>query len=405
LRGNSVTRSRLKKITLLFFIVLLYPCCGSNRISIERITEEGVEVVLNQIDPYTLKGEPSSLTLEEELSIDTADDSVAELGLTDIWAVNVDNAGNIYLWNSPRSTENLVYKFNSNGKFQKSFLKRGQGPDEIQSPNLPIVTSINEFVVTDYFPKKLIYLNFEGEKIKEVALKSRAWIVYPLVGGNYFVTETIQAPNGAYSDHRMVLYNSSMEELKQLMIYREDDPRTATEVNGTMIDRPYLLWAVSKDRIYVGDNDQREYEILVCDFDGNLLRKIRRDYLPVEVTDEYKKSVLAPYDKSPMAMVRDIAKRIVFPKYMPPYQSLFCDDEGRLYVMTFEQDEYSESYIVDVFNPVGFFIHQTSIGNYAVWERIVASHLVIIAKNNKVYCRRRDEGGYMKLVVYKMIWN
>jgi len=394
----------LKKMTYMLFIVPFIWSCGTQKSGPERTIEDRVEVVLNQIEPYKLRGEPSALTLEEELSIDTADDVVAELGLTDIWAINVDDAGNIYLWNSPRSTENLVYKFNSKGEFQKSFLKIGQGPDEIQSPNLPIITSNDEFVVTDYFPGKMIYLDFEGEKIKVIALKSPAWILYPLVGGNYFVTETQQAPNGAYTDHRMVLYNSSMEELKQLTINREDDIRTAMEVKGTMIDRPYLLWAVSQDRIYVGDNDRREYEILVYDFDGNLLRKVRREYPPVEVTDEYKESVLAPYDKSPVAMVRDIAKRIVFPKYMPPYQSLFCDDEGRLYVMTFEPDEYAESYIVDVFNPDGVFIHQTSFGNYAEWERIVASHLVIIAKNNRIYCRRRDESGYMELVVYKMIW-
>ena len=69
-----------------------------------------------------------------------------------------------------------------------------------------------------------------------------------------------------------------------------------------------------------------------------------------------------------------------------------------------EQDETAESYIVDVYNPDGVFIHQTSFGNYAEWERIVASHLVIIAKNKRVYCRRCDEGGYMELVVYMMIW-
>lgn len=394
----------MKKITAIFLIMPFISFCGTNKNGAERIIEDGVEVVLNQMEPSTLKGEPSSLTLEEEISIDTEHDSVAELGLTDIWAMNVDDAGYIYLWNSPRSTENLVYKFNSNGEFQKSFLKRGQGPDEIQSPNLPIITTNNEFVVTDYFPKKLIYLNFEGEKIKEVTLESRAWIVYPLVGENYFITETKQASNGAYSDNRMMLYDSNMEELKQLMFYREDDFRTATEIKGTMIDRPYLLWAISKDKIFVGDNDQREYEILVYDFDGNLLRKIRREYQAVEVSDEYRKNVLAPYDKSPIAMVRDIAKKIVFPKYMPPYQSLFCDDEGRLFVMTFEKDVNSESYIVDIYNPDGVFIHQTSFGNYAKWGKLVSGHLVIIAKNNKVYCRRRKESGYVELIVYKMIW-
>lgn len=394
----------MKKLSTLLCIIPFLLHCGPRQDIVERIMEDGIEVVLNHLEPYTVEGASSSLTLIEEISIDTGDDSVAELGLTDIWAINVDGSGNIYLWNSPRSKENLVHKFDPNGNFLKSFLKRGQGPDEVQSPNLPIITVKNDFVVTDYFPKKLLYLSFDGEIKQEVSLETRALIVYPLENGNFFVNETRQEPSGAYSDDIMNLYNSEMKEIKQLLFYREEDFRTASKMKATMIDRPYILWAISANRIFVGDNDQSVYEVDVYDHDGNIVRKIRKEFMPVGVSDEYKKNILGPLEKSPNATVRDVAKRIFFPKYMPPYQSLFCDDQGHIFVMTFEVDEASKSYICDVFNPEGIFISRVSFGNYAEWEKIIAGSLVIIAKNNKVYCRTRKDSGYVNLVVYKMTW-
>lgn len=242
----------MRNSIIMFVIVLLMFSCGQKQASVERIVEDGVEVVINHLEPYKIKDQPSSLSLEKEFSIDTEDDSIAALGLTDIWAINVDSSGNIYLLNSPRSTENLVYKFDSNGTFQKSFLKRGQGPGEVQSPTFPIITEDDEFVFFDYFPRKLLFLNFSGEIIREVSFKARILVVYPLENGNYFVEESRRSSTGAYTDILMVLYNHEMKEIQRLMLYREEDPRSAAKIKGTMIDRPYMLWAILKGKIYVG---------------------------------------------------------------------------------------------------------------------------------------------------------
>lgn len=53
--------------------------------------EEGVEVVVNHVEPYKLKGEPGNLILLKVLSIDTERDDIAESGLTDIGAFDVDS--------------------------------------------------------------------------------------------------------------------------------------------------------------------------------------------------------------------------------------------------------------------------------------------------------------------------
>ena len=394
----------MKKIFLLILILSLLIYCGPKREEVEKVIEDGIEVVINHSEPYKIKGQPKALYLEKEFSIDTEEDTIAALGLVDIWATCVDSKGNIFLLNSPRTKENLAYKFDSNGTFQKSFLKRGQSPEEVQSPTLPIITERGEFVITDYFPRKMFYLNFEGEIIKEISFKSQVWLAYPLENGNYFVQESIRSSEGAYTDNLMVLYNREMKKIQQLMLYREEDPRSAAKIKGTMIDRPYMLWAISKGRIYVGFNDQSEYEILVFDYEGNLIRKIRKEYSPVEVSDEYKRKILDPYEKHPNVIVQDIAKRIYFPKYMPPYQSFFCDDEGRLFVMTFEEGPHKGEYICDIFDPEGHFISRVGLGNFAKWDNVVQSQLVVIAKQSRIYCIQQKDSGFKELVVYRMIW-
>lgn len=319
-------------------------------------------------------------------------------------AINVDPKGNMYLWNSFTTKENLAYKFDSNGAFQNTFFKRGQGPGEMQSPTLPIITESGEFVITDYFPRKLLFFDFGGSVVKEVSFKTRIWIVYPLENGNCFAEEARRAEDGTYTDNLMLLYDHEMREIQQLMNYREEDLWSAVEIKGTMIERPFMLWAISKGKIYVGNNDQQEYEILVYDYEGHLLRKIKKEYSPVEVSDEYKRKILDPYEKHPNVLVRDIAKKIYFPKYMPPYQSFFCDDEGRLFVMTFEEGTNKGEFIYDVFDPEGRFTSRVGLGNYGDWDVIVLSQLVVIDKQNRLYCIQQKESGYKELVVYKMNW-
>ena len=124
----------------------------------------------------------------------------------------------------------------------------------------------------------------------------------------------------------------------------------------------------------------------------------------MEVTEDFKRKILDPYKKNPNEIVRDITNRIYFPKYMPPYKSLFSDDEGRLFVMTFEERESSGEYICDIFDPEGRFINRVGLGNYAKWGNVFGGQLVVIAKQNRIYCIQQKESGYKELVVYNMRW-
>ena len=85
---NKLRKEKCFKIAKIIFctlIILISIFCGSpQQVEIERILEDGVEVVINHLDPYELKTEPAALTLEEMLTIDFEIDTIAELGVADV---------------------------------------------------------------------------------------------------------------------------------------------------------------------------------------------------------------------------------------------------------------------------------------------------------------------------------
>ncbi len=150
-------------------------------------------------------------------------------------------------------------------------------------------------------------------------------------------------------------------------------------------------WSVSKRNVYVG-NEERGYEIWVYDLDGNLIRKIKKEYKKVPISEEYKKKRL---ERTP-----DYLKKMTFfPDYFPPYQSFFTDDGGRLFVMTYEKGENPGEFMIDIFNHEGVFVGRKSINAWVsdsfLWAKI---------KRNLLYCLQEKESGYKKLVVYRMKW-
>ena len=118
--------NNLRILFLGIFIMSLSVGCGKQE-GVERYLEDGVEIIVNHLEPYTIKGELTSLHLEEQFTIDTEKEEIAKIGLFEIGGFDIDSEGKIYIFPDTRSDENLVYKFDQDGKFIKAFGKRGQG--------------------------------------------------------------------------------------------------------------------------------------------------------------------------------------------------------------------------------------------------------------------------------------
>jgi hypothetical protein len=155
----------------------------------------------------------------------------------------------------------------------------------------------------------------------------------------------------------------------------------------------------ASDKVYVG-LPGRDYEILVFDLEGSLLRKIRKEYAPIAVTADFRERALAQLPQG-----SPVAGRLEFPDHKPSFQYIFADEKGRIFVSTSEVDKASGQDICDVFNASGIFIGRAAVGYYDLlrvfWE---GASLDVVAKNGRFYVLHEKENGYREIVVSKAVW-
>lgn len=117
------------------------------------------------------------------------------------------------------------------------------------------------------------------------------------------------------------------------------------------------------------------------------MRKIQKDYKPVNIPPEIK-------DKFKKAS--RFTDRISFPKHFCPFQGIFTDDKGKLFVVTYEKGENPGEYIHDIFNDSGVFIGRKSLDHFGKTGYGAPFTLSAISKNNHLYCLQEDDIGYKK---------
>ncbi len=386
-------------IVLIVFCILVLFSCGPRQERVEKIMEDGVEVVINHLEPYRLKGEPSTLILEKVLTIDTEDDAVASQGITDIYLFDVDPEGNIYILRPPTSAGDLVYKFSAGGNLVTSFAPMGQGPFEVEYPNGILAVGSDRIWILEQPKRKCLVFDLDGKGLAEKRLYMDYGDLALLKNGSYLVSQLKDEDMKAkYFPIIISLFDSEFQKIKELDRFEKYWNRhIATTLQEKIVCGINLIFFGNphEERIYIG-NSERGYEIPVFNLEGQLFRKIRKEYSPVPVSQEYKESTLKEYG----SFVPDYAKKIYFPANWHPFHSFFLDEEGRLFVMTYEPGQNPGEYMFDIFNKDGVFIARTSLNvHHWGWGQMNAK-----AKGNQLYVVQEKGSGYKELVIYKMNW-
>jgi hypothetical protein len=384
----------MKKLIYLILFLSIFLYCVPKQDKVERIIEDGVEVVVNHIEPYKIKGEPSTFALEKKFLIDLEREDLAEVGLTEIQAFDLDSKGNIY-FSDAHSKENLIFKFDNKGNYLKSFCPKGQGPGEFTSAPQIMLTEDDELAACS--DMKLLLFEPDGSLVKEVKTNIR----YSSGGtfldnGNYLFVSTRYPQGGSENTmHIIMLYDSQFNEIKELDRI-ELYPMVAQRIKGISHS---IVVGLSKGKIFTG-SQQREYEIYVYDINGNLIKKIRKDYIKVSPSEEYKEQFLGMFKGSPK-LYEAAKKKIYFPSSLPPFHHFLMDEKGRLYVMTYEKGVNAGEHMFDIFNPEGVFVGRKSLKGFSI-PMILLQNIKI--KNDHFYCIEEKESGFRQVVVYKMKW-
>jgi len=376
----------MRRFISIVFLLMIISNCGPRQDQVEKIIEDGVEVVINHLEPYQI-GDISSFRLEEIFTIDTEEDEISNLGIPDISGFEVNSEGKIFILRTYTGEGDCIFKFDSGGKFVKSFGPQGQGPGEFQNPHHIALDSDDNIVIIDSGRPILIKYNKDGVFIDGYEMPNEYTEVTSGPKANLLVQEVSfdrDKENASYS-FKLKLLNHDLEVLQiidKLSYEVRRDKLRATE--------PLFCWSASRDNIYVA-NEDRGYEIWVYDSDGKLIRKIRKGHRRVPISENYKEKILKQFP--------DMKDVLYFPEFHHPLQSLVAADDRKLLVSTYEEGNSPGEYMCDIFNEEGVFIGRKSL-NIWVWE----GHLWAKIIADKYYCLTEKDNGFKALYVYNMIW-
>lgn len=383
----------MRKICLKCFLIFLLPVIIAAPLKTQESgpgkgKKPEIEVVSNPLEPRHIKNLPSKITLIEEMEIDP--EKIEPEKFIVFGVFDVDTDGNIYIYD-PKLVRIAV--FDKQGVFQKSIGRKGQGPGEMRFVR-NIYTRSHELIVTDILNRKFSVYQKDGKFIKDIKFNKSVSDGVLLTNGNFLFSE-MAFPTREEKEIKLVLslYNPDFQKIRELCAMVMFNPR-GSQVKGVHYN---LSFSISEDKIFIG-NKEKNYEIHVYNFDGESVRIIQKEYSPITPSREYKngyKDMLGKfYDR--------LKDKLVFPEYLPPFYDFLLDEEGRLFVMTYEKKESGQGYVFDIFSPGGILFARKSIH-----ARMTGDGLMAKIRNNRLYIVCEDEGeeDRQTLKVYKIKWD
>ena len=383
---------------LVFFSALL-SCSSAQGRGPKRIMENGMEVVVNGVDPYAMKGEPRALLLREEFRVDTEDDEILTAGLADVATIDVDSEGHIYAFRRGGNSGHLIFRFDDRGRFQKSFVPIGQGPGEVLYPKFMRITAEGEIPVVNRSARRVDFFDLDGRFLRKLALPEDIYLlpirgIERLANGNYLVLHFSVGPNLEVLGIVLTMTDSAFHTVKDLY----EAPFSGEQIETPFIDYP--LFAASNRAIFVSSYKPGS-DIAIYDLDGVPVRGIRLDYPTPKITPGFREAFFSQFHppKSPQL------KSLKFPEYFPHVQAMFTDDAGRLFISSFGKDTGSGANICDVFTPGGVRILRTSLGFQDVTRLADSEMFDVVIKNGRAYSIGEKGEGFKEIIVYALTWS
>ncbi len=370
----------------------------------QRIRENGVEVVVNGAAPYAVSGQPHSLSLREEFRIDLEDAALAEVGLADASAIDVDSNGRIYLFRpaGPGTKGQVIFRFDNHGKLLNSFGTIGQGPGELMYPYHLRITAADEIPVYSQGAGSLVFLDTHGRMLRSLPMPSGYRFIHNrfvlLPNGNLLAQILPDNEQNRFSKLTLTIFDAHLKKIRDVLDFRLSEDKAKKNLLSGM-----PLIAVTGNGFFVNSGPSGS-DIAAYDLDGQLIRQIRTPFPAVWIPGEAKNALL---DRIPntrgyesiRAFVREI-------EIYPRFQALFADDKGRLFVAGAEKDAASGANICDVFSPDGVRIFRTALGyqNLLLSVFLNGPAFDVVIKKDRCYCLREKADGFKEVVVYSMIW-
>lgn len=369
-KGVNLYRNTILIVISILFLIVIISCIEQKSAWNGTIEEkDGVITVKNPKEPMFRS---DVLSLEEELSIRGVSGK-QELIFAEVNSIAVDGEGNIFVcdWK-----EGNIKKFNQNGELLKIIGKKGQGPGEFGTLGRICISNKNELVVEDFDKRCLLFFSNRGEYLRSLLAGSMLLLGSTIDSKGNIISSTLKLSQ-SNPEYELIKFDANLGILFKIGYM----PYQNLQNFNPFI--PTYTWAITKnDNIIYGYSNK--YELQVFDPAGKILKKIKKEYDPVKITELEKEEEI----KKVLSYVS-----FDFPETHSAFQNIKLDDEGRIYVKTWKKEEIKKAYFFDIFDATGRYIAEVYLEG--------THHLF---KNNKLYLVEEDEDGFHVLKRYKVTW-
>jgi len=239
--------------------------------------ENGVTIVKNPKEPMHSE---DIFNLEKELVIGE-EKKADEYMFSQIAEVGVDKEENIYVLDLKDAH---IMVFNKYGEYLRTIGKRGQGPGEFQRATNLTITPRNEILVNDRGARFLHFYALNGDYLRSLSFASMPSFHRPkvdsqgnIVARHMFIDKTAVFVLAKFDARLNLTFTIFSYEI-------------SVGTGLLNLFAPDCFWEIANDDTIIwGYSDK--YEIKVLDRAGRMIRKITKDYDPVEITKEEKQKL------------------------------------------------------------------------------------------------------------------
>jgi len=344
--------------------------------------KDGLTVVHNPKKAIRKAGSPSSLVLTLDLSIGkSAADENALFSI--IGGVLVDVDEDIIVIDE---REVVIKVFDKTGKHVRTFGKRGQGPGELQSASRIVLKGGKDIAILDTANNRFSYYSKTGQCLKEMGLRKYSSVrrIKPDSKG-YIYADSTTVDEGKLID-KIMKFDPEFHMIDTVA----EAERISKVYEFNPIPEWFMYDVMDDDRFIWGRNTK--YEFTILDPDGKPLRKILKDYSPVKISDAARKKIIK--ETFGDSGIPD-SLRVVFPDNFPAFYYFICDDIGRIYARTYQENDRGDLQW-DVFDEGGIYILSFFLP---------ANEWLYCIKKDKAYTFiNENETGIPVVVRYRMDW-
>ena len=358
-------RSPLVGVIATFGIVMIFVNLSGQKIKVKK--EDGIKVVYNPLNPVKSLDSSYNMILKEELVIGT-DEKNKDYHFEIIGDIKADDDGNIYAVDEQAHS---ILVFNKDGNYLKNIGRKGQGPGEFIYPSE--LTIIEDKIVV-FSGNRISYFTLEGNFINSKQILMIGRIVFDSKGN--MLSQWPGPPGKEFFKLFLRKFNPEGKLIHQIAESTEKVP-SPNEKREAFAKT--ILYTIRKDDAVVWAATDR-YELNVVDGSGKVFLKIKKEFDPVELTEEIKQRFLAYRGGT--------EDQYSFPKYLPPIRYICADDNNRIFVCTYES-EGEDKYLYDIFDEAGRCV-----------EKVAIRGLPMFFKKGYLYCRGEDENNLHQVIRY-----